>query len=88
MGVGDGTPFSHAQIYSNASLDPAIYAGEWKGNWQSINYIVVDPSMQQDIQSNTNYALLNEALHHGIVQAQFGASQDGTLIQVYQVISK
>ena len=88
MGVGDGTPFSHAQIYSNASLDPAVYAGEWKGNWQSINYIVVDPTMQQDIQSNTDYALLNEALHHGIMQAQFGASQDGTLIQVYQIISK
>jgi len=32
--------------------------------------------------------LLNEALHHGIVQAQFGSSQDGTLIQVYQIISR
>ena len=86
MAVGDAEPFSHAQIYSSASLDPTVYADEWKGNWQNINYIVVDPTMQQDIQSNTNYALLNEALHHGILQAQFGASQDGTLIQVYQVI--
>ncbi len=88
MAVGDTEPFYRAQIYSSASLDPAVYAGEWKGNWQNINYIVVDPTMQQDIQSNTDYALLNEALHHGIVQAQFGSSQDGTLIQVYQVISK
>ncbi len=88
MAVGDTEPFSHAQIYSSASLDPAVYAGEWKGNWQNINYIVVDSTMQQDIQSNMNYALLNEALHHGIVQAQFGSSQDGTLIQVYQIISK
>ncbi len=88
MGVGDGEPFSHAQIYSNASLDPAVYAGEWKGNWQNINYIVVDPTMQHDIQTSTDFAVLNEALHHGILQAQFGSSQDGTLIQIYQVISK
>jgi len=88
MGVGSGKPFSNAQIYSNASMDPAVYASEWKGNWQNINYIVVDPTMQHDIQSSTNYSILNEALHHGILQAQFGSSQDGTLIQVYQVISK
>jgi hypothetical protein len=88
MGVGSGKPFSNAQIYSNASTDPTIYASEWKGNWQNINYIVVDPTMQHDIQSNTDYSILNEALHHGILQAQFGSSQDGTLIQVYQVISK
>ena len=88
MAVGDAEPFSHAQIYSSASLDPTVYTGEWKGNWQNINYIVVDPTMQQDIQSNTNYALLNEALHHGILQAQFGTSQDGTLIQIYQIISQ
>ncbi|MDQ2886214.1 MAG: glycosyltransferase family 39 protein [Chloroflexota bacterium] len=86
MGVGDTKPFSHAQIYSSASMDPTVYASQWKGNWQNINYIVVDPTMQQDIQSNPNYALLNEALHHGILQAQFGSSQDGTLIQIYQVI--
>ena len=87
MAVGNTSPFSHAQIYSSASLDPAIYAGQWKGNWQNINYIVVDAAMQQNIQSNTNYALLNEALHHSVLQAQFGSSQDGTLIQVYQIIS-
>ncbi len=87
-GVGNVESFSHTQIYSSASLDPAIYAGEWKGNWQNINYIVVDATMQHDIQANINYALLNEALHHGVVQAQFGSSQDGTLIQVYQIISK
>ena len=87
MGVGDAEPFSHAQIYSGASLDPTVYATEWKGNWQNINYIVVDSTMQQEIQSNPDYALLNEALHHGIVQAQFGTSEDGTLIQVYQILS-
>ncbi len=87
MGVGDAEPFSHAHIYSGAALDTTVYATQWKGNWQSINYIMVDPTMQQDIQTNPDYALLNEAIHHGIVQAQFGTSQDGTLIQVYQILS-
>lgn len=86
MGVGSGQPFNHAQIYSNASLDPAIYNQEWKGNWQNINFIVVDPTMLQEIHTSTDYTLLNEAIHHGSLRTQFGSSQDGTLIQIYQVI--
>jgi hypothetical protein len=86
MGVGNGKPFAHAHIYVNAVQDPAVYYKELNGNWQSINFLVVDSSMLDEIKANQQYALLNQALHHGIVRAQFGSDKDGTQVQIYQVI--
>lgn len=86
MGVGNGAPFAHAHIYSNVVLDPAVLDKELNGDWQKINFLVVDDNMLKDIHARQQYALLNQALHHGILRSQFGSSKDGTLIQIYQVI--
>jgi hypothetical protein len=86
MGVGNGKPFSHAQIYTSVPLDPDVLYKELKGNWQNINFLVVDASMLKDIRANQQYALLNQALHHGVLKAQFGSSSNGSQIQIYQVI--
>jgi hypothetical protein len=88
MGVGNGTPFAHAHIYSNAVLDPVVFDKELKGDWQKITFLIVDDTMLKDIRANQQYALLNQALHHGILRSQFGSSKDGTLIQIYQVIQQ
>lgn len=86
MAVGGGTAFTKAQIYTNAALDPAIAQGQLNENWQSIGFLVVDTSMLKDIRTDQRFILLNEALHHATLRVSFGSSQDGTQIQIYQVI--
>jgi hypothetical protein len=86
MAVGDGTSFTKAQIYTNAALDPAIAQGQLNENWQSIGFLVVDTNMLKDIRTDRRFILLNEALHHATLRVSFGSSQDGTQIQIYQVI--
>lgn len=85
-GVSNGKPFVHAQIYSEAALDPQIANVEWQGKWQKINFLVIDASMLKDIRDNKQYILLNEALHHAVLRMEFGSSKDGTHLQIYQVI--
>jgi 4-amino-4-deoxy-L-arabinose transferase-like glycosyltransferase len=86
MAVGGGTPFTKSQIYTNAALDPAIAQGQLNENWQNIGFLVVDTSMLKDIRTDRRFILLNEALHHAVLRVSFGSSQDGTQIQIYQVI--
>jgi hypothetical protein len=86
MAVGGGTPFTKAQIYINAALDPTIAQGQLNENWQNISFLVVDTSMLKDLRTDRRFIFLNEALHHATLRISFGASQDGTQIQVYQVI--
>jgi 4-amino-4-deoxy-L-arabinose transferase-like glycosyltransferase len=86
MAVAGGTPFTKAQIYTNAALDPAIAQGQLNENWQSISFLVVDPGMLKDLRTDRRFILLNEALHHATLRTSFGSSQDGTQIQIYQVI--
>ncbi|GCE28293.1 hypothetical protein KDA_37770 [Dictyobacter alpinus] len=86
VSVGNGTPFSHAQIYSSIALDPEVANVELKGDWQQINFLVVDSSMLTQIRADQRYALLNQALHHGIVRLAVGSKNDGTLLQIYEVI--
>jgi 4-amino-4-deoxy-L-arabinose transferase-like glycosyltransferase len=86
MAVGGGTPFTKAQIYTNAALDPAIAAGKLNDQWQTIDFLVVDPGMLKEIRTDRRFILLNEALHHAVLRVSFGSSQEGTQIQIYQVI--
>lgn len=86
MAVSGGTPFIKAQIYTNAALDPAIAQGQLHENWQNIDFLVIDTSMFKDIRTDQRFILLNEALHHATLRVSFGSSQNGTQIQVYQVI--
>jgi cellulose synthase/poly-beta-1,6-N-acetylglucosamine synthase-like glycosyltransferase len=86
MAVSGGTPFTKAQIYTDAALDPAIAQKQLKEQWQNIDFLVVDAGMLEEIRTDRRFTLLNEALHHATLQVSFGSSQDGTQIQIYQVI--
>jgi 4-amino-4-deoxy-L-arabinose transferase-like glycosyltransferase len=86
MAVGGGTPFTKAQIYTHAALDPSIAQGQLKENWQNIGFLVVDARMLKDIRTDRRFILLNEAIHHATLRVSFGNSQDGTQIRIYQVI--
>jgi 4-amino-4-deoxy-L-arabinose transferase-like glycosyltransferase len=86
MAVGSGTPFARAYIYSNVLPDSQISTQQLRGNWQNINFLIVDAAMLKEIRSAGQYELLNQAIHHAIVRASFGSGGDGTQIQVYQVL--
>jgi hypothetical protein len=86
MAVGGATPFTKAQIYTDAALDPAIAQKLLKEQWQNIDFLVVDAGMQKEIRTDRRFTLLNEALHHAALRVSFGFSQDGTQIQIYQVL--
>src|SRR5258708_25067923 len=86
MAVGGGKPFTKAQLYTNAVLDLAIAQGQLNENWQSIGFLVVDTGMLKDIRTDRRLIALNEALHHATLRVSFGSSQNGTQIQIYQVI--
>jgi cellulose synthase/poly-beta-1,6-N-acetylglucosamine synthase-like glycosyltransferase len=86
MAVGGGTPFTRAQMYTSAALDPAIAQGQLNEHWQNIDFLVVDAGMLKEIRTDRRFTLLNEALHHATLRISFGSSQNGTQIQIYQVI--
>jgi glycosyltransferase XagB len=86
MAVGGGTPFTKAQIYTDAALDPAIAQKLLKEQWQNVDFLVVDASMLREIRTDRRFTLLNEALHHATLRISFGSSQNGMQIQIYQVI--
>ena len=85
MAVGGGTPFTRAQIYTDAALDPAVAQGQLNERWQNIDFLVVDAGMLKEIRTDRRFTLLNEALHHATLRVSFGSSQNGTQIQIYQV---
>jgi 4-amino-4-deoxy-L-arabinose transferase-like glycosyltransferase len=86
MAVGGGRPFTKAQIYTNAALDPAIAQGQLHEQWQNIDFLVLDLTMLKEIRTDRRFILLNEALHHAALRVSFGSRQDGTQIQIYQII--
>lgn len=83
---GTGESFTHAQIYSDAALDPTIAVGELKENWRTIDFLVIDSSMLRTITLDKRYTFLNQALNHAVLRADFGSSASGTLVEIYQVI--
>ena len=86
MAVGGGTPFTKAQIYTDAALDPVIAEGQLNERWQNIDFLVVDAGMLKKIRTDRRFTLLNEALHHATLRVSFGSSENGTQILIYQVI--
>ncbi len=87
VGSSKSAAFSNTYIYTDVVSDSQISNVQLKANWQNINFLVVDASMLNDIKNGVQYELLDEAIHHGVLRATFGSANDGTQIQIYQVIS-
>lgn len=85
MSVGTRAPFTHAYIYSDVTPDSPTYNEQLKGDWQNIDFLIVDASMLNDITDGAQYRLLNQALHHGLLRVSFGSADDGTQMQIYQI---
>ncbi|HXZ04643.1 MAG TPA: glycosyltransferase family 39 protein [Ktedonobacteraceae bacterium] len=86
-GASNSAAFPNTYIYTDVVSDSLITNVQLKQNWQNINFLVVDATMLNDIRDSGQYELLDEAIHHGTLRTSFGNAQDGTLIQIYQVIT-
>ena len=88
-GVANGAPYAHTYIYWNVASDPAIHGTLLHENWNNIDYIVGDATMIHTINTPGGpMLLLDRALHHAILRAQFTSNGDGQpeVMQVYQII--
>lgn len=84
--VGGSASFPNSYIYSDVLTDSRLANEQLKGDWQKINFLVVDTSMLKEIRDGGQYALLDQALHHAILRVSFGSDKDGTQMRIYQVI--
>jgi 4-amino-4-deoxy-L-arabinose transferase-like glycosyltransferase len=85
-GVGDGTTYPYAHVYLNAALDPDLHNTLLQGNWDRIDYIVVNTKMLNDIETiGRGMNMIKTALEHSILRADF-RRDTYDLMQIYQVI--
>ena len=102
QGVGDGAPYPHAEVYWSVAYDPTLYRDTLQNNWDRIDYIVADSEMLTDFKTfgdtqcdvpNPNPAncnIINQAMQHVVLRAQFSAQDHNSsiVIYIYQVIHK
>ena len=90
-GSGDGATYPYASLYWNVAFDPVLHDTLLQGNWDRIDYIVADSEMLRDITTvGGPMLLLNTALQHSILRAEFRADDHDKqiVISIYQVMHK
>jgi 4-amino-4-deoxy-L-arabinose transferase-like glycosyltransferase len=90
QGVGDGAPFPHAEVYWSVAYDPVLYANTLQNNWDRIDYIVADSEMLADFKTFGKDNIINQAMQHVVLRAQFSAQDHNSSIvtYIYQVVHK
>ena len=87
-GVGDEAPYPYAQVYWFVALDPALHDTLLRGNWDRIDYIVVDAEMLNDIKTyGGGMEFINTALNHSVLRVEF-KGDNNEFIRIYQVLHK
>lgn len=88
VGVGNGAPFSRAEVDWEVATDPAVRDKVLHDDWNNIDYLVVDDQMLSDIRnSGSQFILLQQALEHATLLISF-RTQDQfhtTTLWIYQV---
>jgi 4-amino-4-deoxy-L-arabinose transferase-like glycosyltransferase len=92
VGVGDGAPYPHAEVYWNVAYDPELHdRALQKTNWDRIDYIVADSEMLRDIQTYRGQMdIINQAYQNSVKLAEFRADDHNLqiVVDVFQVIHK
>jgi hypothetical protein len=87
-GASNAAPFPRAEVYWNVATDPALRDGVFHDDWNTIDYLVVDAQMMNDIHNNgAAFSMLEAALTHASLLASFHANDqvERVSIQIYQV---
>jgi len=97
VGVGDGAPYPHAEVYWNVAYDPELHdQALQKTNWDRIDYIVADSEMLRDIQNYGGQVgiggmgIIYQAYQNSVKLAEFRADDHSLqiVVDVFQVIHK
>jgi 4-amino-4-deoxy-L-arabinose transferase-like glycosyltransferase len=91
QGVGNGAAYPYAHVYWNVAYDPELHDLLLQGNWDRIDYLVMDSEMMHDMKVNGGpMMVLYTALQHSILRAEFRADDKDKqiVISIYQVIHK
>jgi hypothetical protein len=89
VGVGDGAPYPHAEVYWNVAYDPELHVQALENNWDRIDYIVADSEMLRDIKTyGGQMDIINQALKNSVKLAEFRADDHNLqiVVDVFQVI--
>ncbi len=102
QGVGDGAPYTHAEVYWSVAYDPVLNGKSeaLQANWDRIDYIVADSEMLTDFKSfphnmcdvpgvaMTKCNIINQAMQHVVLRAEFSAQDhsDNIVTYIYQVV--
>jgi hypothetical protein len=87
-GVGDGAPYPYAHVYWFIGLDPALHDTLLRGNWDRLDYLVVDAEMLIDIQTyGGGMQILDDALNHSVLRTEF-KGDNNEFLRIYQVMHK
>jgi hypothetical protein len=88
QGVGDGAPYPHAEVYWSVAYDPVLYQNTLQKNWDRIDYIVADSEMLTDFKTFGPGNIINQAMQHVVLRAQFSAQDHNNqiVIYIYQVV--
>jgi len=77
-----GPAFPNAHNHWKVALDPAIRDGVFKGTWQTVDYLVISPDLQDDFEAANNTVAL-EALRNAHLVKQWAV--DGSELELWQV---
>ncbi|MGH2493628.1 MAG: ArnT family glycosyltransferase [Ktedonobacteraceae bacterium] len=90
QGVGNGAPYPHAEIYWSVAYDPVLFQNTLQKNWDRIDYIVADSEMLTDFKTFGPNNIINQAMQHVVLRAQFSAQDHSSqiVVYIYQVIHK
>jgi hypothetical protein len=83
-----GKAYPDAQIYWNVVLDPDVRFNVLQDNWHKIDYIILDPQMQNDIRTRpSDTFLIDQALHHATLAQTFNDTNHdpSAVVQIYQI---
>src|SRR5260221_8262268 len=90
VGVGDGAPYPHAEIYWNVAYDTELHVQALqKTNWDRIDYIVCHLLLEKKIQTyGGQMNIIKEAYDHSVKRAEFRAGDHNLqiVVDVFQVI--
>jgi len=96
VGVGDGAPYPHAEVYWNVAYDPELHSQALENNWDRIDYIVADSEMLLDIQTYGGQVgiggmgIIYQALKNSVQLAEFRTNDHSLqiVVDVFQVNHK
>ena len=81
-GLG-GPGFPNVHSHWKVALDPAIRDGVFQGKWQTVDYLIMTPTLDQDFKTSNDTIALDALAHAHLVKRWSGS--DGLPVELWMV---